>query len=207
MRNPLVWRLILALGSGMLITGLCLDNVSKGAATFYARYPQTRTRKIFEKTTKLVAEYQRENGYLPASVADLGYDWGDTPREKRQIYDAWRRPIIYQVRGSKIQFISYGADGEPGGRGLNCDLTSDNPNPRQAKLSRLENLRHPLSQGMNLAALVCGILVSILTFGSIKNESFERRNWLRTAIGLSITLVAASLVSIVITLMHVPSGH
>ncbi len=207
MRNPLVWRLILSLAAGLLITGLCLDNVSKGAATFYARYPQKRTRNIFEKTAKLIAQYEQKNGRLPVSVADLDYDWGDTSPQNRQIFDGWHRPIVYRVQGTVIQLISYGEDGKPGGTGLDYDLTNDNPNPPQARLSRLDNLRHPLSQGMSIAALVCGLFVAIITFASLKDEAFERRNWLATFVGLSVTLVAACLISVFITLMHVPSGH
>ena len=208
MKNPLFWRLILAISAGIIVAGLCFDNISKGAATvYYARYPQQRTRQAFTKIQTKIAQFQQKNARLPASIAELDFGWQGTPPAQRQIFDGWRNPIIYQVRDGKPRLLSLGADRKIGGMGVEHDLTSDNPNPPAAKLSRLENLRHPLSRGMASAALVCGFLVTIFTFAGINRESLRRENWIATAFGLFLTLIAASLVSLVITAFHVPSGH
>lgn len=206
MKN-LMWRLILALGAGLLVSGQCLELISSGRPTVYATYPQTSTQRKLKQAENAIEKYRLKNGKLPASLADIDFEWADTPRAKRQIFDAWGGSILYQRRGATYRLISLGADGKSGGRGLACDLTSDNPNPPEARMSRLDNLRHPLARGMETAALVCGVLVMIITFLSVKGERLTREKWLGVAIQLVILVVASGFVSIVITMLHVPSGH
>jgi hypothetical protein len=45
--------------NGLIISGLCLKMVADGAATRYATYPQTRTRRTFEKIAPLIENYRR----------------------------------------------------------------------------------------------------------------------------------------------------
>jgi hypothetical protein len=42
--------------------------------------------------------------------------------------DAWGRPLEIEVE----RVVSYGRDGKPGGRGLDCDLSTDDPTPAAA---------------------------------------------------------------------------
>jgi type III secretory pathway component EscS len=93
------------------------------------------------------------------------------------------------------------------GRGLDCDLSSDNPTPLESRMSRLDNLSHPLSRGMITAALICGVLVALISFLTIKDESLERKNWLGLAVALVVLVIASGFVSLFITMLHVPSGH
>lgn len=37
--------------------------------------------------------------------------------------DAWGRDFIYRIEGDRVQIISLGADGQPGGTGNDADIT------------------------------------------------------------------------------------
>ncbi len=54
-------------------------------------------------------------------------NWGPTPYAKKNLLvDPWGNDIMYE-RNSSVSFtlLSYGADGEPGGDGLDADISSE----------------------------------------------------------------------------------
>ena len=206
MRN-MAWRLILALGAGIIVTGLCFDLTVVGMGAGYVTRPQDRTRYKLKELNELAQKYRRQKGHWPASIADMDYDWVDTPRQDREIRDGWRRPIIYERRGSSYRAVSYGADGKPGGVSLNCDLSSDDLNPPEAKVPPLEILLDPSLGLMKEVALICGALVAAITFASIGNREFKREKWLGLAVHLIVLIAASALVALFITALDVPSGH
>ncbi|MDD3587051.1 MAG: type II secretion system protein GspG [Thermoguttaceae bacterium] len=44
--------------------------------------------------------------------------------------DGWDRPLYYGTNGQSWRMVSYGADGQPGGNGLNADIAWDNLVPK-----------------------------------------------------------------------------
>jgi general secretion pathway protein G len=78
-----------------------------------------------------VLSYQVAHGAPPASLAVLGNAdprngneaWIDADR----LLDPWHRPFVMSLENGKIRVISYGADGKPGGTGLDADIGEEGP--------------------------------------------------------------------------------
>jgi general secretion pathway protein G len=83
--------------------------------------------------------YRLDNGRYPTSAQGLAALWQkpvvDPPVNWREPYlrkavpmDPWGRPFIYRAPGtdnpSGFDLLSLGADGQPGGSGVNADITS-----------------------------------------------------------------------------------
>lgn len=81
-------------------------------------YPQQRrTWDAMTKAIKAIEDHHRNTGSYPA---DLGVLPG------HPFTDAWGRPLVYTVPGSGNDYdlLSYGADGEEGGEGLDADISA-----------------------------------------------------------------------------------
>ena len=79
------------------------------------------TRLTMNQTQQAIAIYQaRHHGQLPADLSDTAQY---LPDEKLPL-DAWGNPIAYQVLPGRQGYIvhSMGADGLPGGTGLDEDI-------------------------------------------------------------------------------------
>jgi Type II secretion system (T2SS), protein G len=61
--------------------------------------------------------YKAANGHYPAALADLP---GGAPQ------DAWGRSLVYKLPGlgADYDLMCLGADGAPGGEGLDADISS-----------------------------------------------------------------------------------
>ena len=94
-----------------VLTSLDDANVSNAKA-------QIRTFK-----TALTA-YRIRNRRFPTTSEGLGAiaSFLDPPRVP---LDPWNNPYVYTSDGSTYKIVSYGADGAPGGDGVNADISSD----------------------------------------------------------------------------------
>ena len=80
--------------------------------------------------------YKMETGQFPTTeqglqvlrVAPPGVpNWGGPYLERELPNDPWGRPYVYHYpseQGDEPEIISYGADGQPGGDGINADIVS-----------------------------------------------------------------------------------
>ena len=69
--------------------------------------------------------YKSENGKYPGKINSL-YDKENKYIFSRQLlYDFWGRPFYYQLNENKNEYtiITFGADGKPGGTGLDEDIS------------------------------------------------------------------------------------
>lgn len=81
-------------------------------------YPeQRRTWDVMQDTFAKLDAYRAANGKYPATLADLP---GGAPK------DAWNRDFEYSTPGlgADYDMVSLGADGQPGGEGLDADISS-----------------------------------------------------------------------------------
>ncbi len=76
-----------------------------------------------------VTQYLAINNKLPDSLEVLEQPdpkFNDEPYIDQHPIDPWDHPLAYRkLSGSKFEIVSYGADGKPGGEGVNADLTSN----------------------------------------------------------------------------------
>jgi general secretion pathway protein G len=96
----------------------------------------TAARTQVDNFMTALASYKMDTGQLPAS--DLGLQalrarpanvngWNGPYLQKEIPMDPWGRPYLYKYpgeRGDEPEVICLGADGQPGGDGINADIVS-----------------------------------------------------------------------------------
>jgi general secretion pathway protein G len=73
-----------------------------------------------------VGRYPLESEGLEAlRTRPAGLDRWDGPYLERDVpKDPWNRPYVYRSSGNRFELLSYGADGAPGGTGVDADIKS-----------------------------------------------------------------------------------
>jgi len=152
-------------------------------------------------------DQQRKTGVLPRSPGQIRNPDNTPYADDGIIFDGWRRPLRFAVRGDSYVITSLGRDGKPGGVGLDCDLSNRDLHPRAATLPVSQIVFNPSLQGMVVAMLVSGALTFLLTFKSVKLPHGSWGNWVALGVQLAVTLAATVFVAMIITMLHYPSGH
>jgi general secretion pathway protein G len=121
----------------LLIIGIVATvvTVSVGEKPDIAR--QKATRALIAKLKGEVEFFKVDQGRYPEQLEDLrcrpSYvderKWPAHGYRDDRVLDAWERPYQYTVPGTRGAFdiVSLGADGKPGGEGVNEDLWSNPP--------------------------------------------------------------------------------
>ena len=65
--------------------------------------------------------YRRQHGAFPETLEKLGYD----EHTNFALADAFGQPLHYQTDGQQFELVAFGNDGQPGGAGLDADVTAD----------------------------------------------------------------------------------
>lgn len=200
-------RLLVAAIFGVLVAMLALSTTR--SASHYLTYPQFRTARTFEKLSASLDAYRKANGAFPPTLSALSSlpEPHFKPDSNELIPDGWGEPILYACNGHTFTLQSLGADKQPGGVGLDCDLSNRAPRPPQAEIPFWILVVHPLVRGMVWVALGCGVLAGILAFASVNPRDLTPQGWPIFLAKMLGTLVAASLMALFVTMMHVPSGH
>ena len=91
----------------------------------HVRYPQTLTLiKIFPLLNWL-REHKELHGSYPLTLEEMtdhvGEPYGKDQLERR-MRDSWGNSMVYSSDGKTWELLSYGADGKPGGIGLDADI-------------------------------------------------------------------------------------
>jgi general secretion pathway protein G len=102
-------------------------NVFGGSDRARARLAETQLTMLAGK----IEQYELDVGALPQSLEDLvrqpggSTSWLGPYAKADELKDPWQRPIEYRVPGAEGRFdlISLGSDGQPGGEGVNRDIT------------------------------------------------------------------------------------
>jgi hypothetical protein len=114
---------------------------------------------------------------------------------------------VYTLRGNDYLIVSYGRDGKLGGVGLDCDLSNVNLRPAESQLPFLQVLFHPLAQGMVWMSILSGVMAGLLAFSIVKPAEMNRQGSAGLAAKLVVTVAATLFMAVIITMLHVPSGH
>lgn len=78
--------------------------------------PGSVTERRLKTVMLAIAAYTAEHADPPAKLAVL-FDGGSIPT------DGWGRAFVYEVHGSEYEVMSFGQDGQPGGEGVDRDIS------------------------------------------------------------------------------------
>ncbi|MFT3883149.1 MAG: type II secretion system protein GspG [Gemmatales bacterium] len=145
-----------------------------------------------------IETHREKAGRWPTSLAEVE-DLKDRLNDQGQFLNPWNHPYQYRVEGDKYELYSLGKDGQPGGEGLDADLQARNrPEPPTLRQFTLD-----LPTGGVLAACilsgVCAGLFCLMQKRDLSRRSFYLR--------LGATAIGAILLAVVISVLHIPSGH
>jgi hypothetical protein len=196
--GAIVWSIITAIS---LYVGW--QNACKSDA---ARFEQYITQRYLKDIAKAVGEYRQTYGTDPTSADDLARMTNLAFTAENNV-DGWRRALVFTFVNSNLVATSYGHDGKPGGVGLDCDLTSVNWAPKEAKPTFKQFLSVMPTGGMITSAVVSGALGFLIAVFVVKSDDFEGDNFLSLIGKLAAILICATFIAVVITALHVPSGH
>ena len=95
-----------------------------------------QTRIKMGEVANAIEMYALDCGDYPSNEAGLGAlmnapsncpQWGPTPyvKKKASLQDAWNRDFLYErLSSSEFEILSFGADGQEGGEGLDMDISN-----------------------------------------------------------------------------------
>ena len=192
-------RLAIALGFGLMVTGIALSVVG-GARSRDIRFEQKNTRHTFERIDAALANYRAANPRYPQRLSELPLD----PSTKR---NGWNRAWIYSIEKGKPLVESLGRDGRRGGIGTDADLSNINPRPSQTHVPWWRRVQEDDARMMVVSALFCGFAAGFLVLGALDKVTFAARDMMILVPTLLIALGLAVFGAAVITLLHLPLGH
>jgi hypothetical protein len=232
-RMPLRWRLLVSGLIGVLVFGIAGDTAYRRFCHSYARRDQWFTALRISKVAEALEAYHDENHTLPGRLSDIDWasadaDIGIAVDEDGTPVDAWQRALHYPTDGRHYRVTSYGADGRPGGSGLDYDLSSRDPAeagqaevgiygeglPPQSvpTLQQFVDDDDPARGGsgrmMFLMSILAGVVAAALALRTTGRETPAQGGaWPRVR-GLLIVTVATLLIAIMYLIpLHLPSGH
>lgn len=201
-----VRRIALGAVVWLIITGISLyvawQNACEAPA---AKIGQFQTQQRLKEIAAAVSEYRQTYGADPTSADDLAKMTNHS--FEGNVLDGWRRPLLFAVDHSNLVATSYGRDGRPGGVGLDCDLSSTNWTPKEAKPTFKQFLNEMPTGGMIASSVVSGAFGFLIAVFVIKSDDFEGDNFLFLIGKLTAILICATFIAVVITALHLPSGH
>lgn len=101
---------------GMLVAALACSGCSSLVDVIP---PDAQTRTAIGETRVRIGMYLKRDGTLPPTLDVLPL----RDRYANQTTDAWNRPLLYQIEEDGLSLTSLGKDGQPGGSGLDADVT------------------------------------------------------------------------------------
>lgn len=193
----MLWRIGLSWLVAVVVALAALSSLSTVHAI--GQIKQDRTRKKFTQIAQAIAEHRRGQGSLPQNLNDLPVS----------SIDSWSRQIRYVRRGGSYYLLSLGEDGKPGGVGASCDLSSDNPNPREATLAWWQMAAQPSAGPVLVGAAVCAALTFAFVFSSIKIPQSAPTSSQIAAVAVKLLAMAmfAGFIAMTVGMLDVPSGH
>lgn len=221
LRTTLLWRIGIAWTVGLTVALAALNVLP--SASYYIQNPQYQTQKDIQSLHEGVVAYRHQKGTLPSSLSQLK----SLPEEMRPsaiaspiasdgtVLDIWGHPYAYSVHNGQPRITSLGADGAPGGAGLDFDLSNSQQTgrsntrslPREATPTMWQLATHPASQGILCSSLACGVLAFGMAWAGVREDKLNRDGIIAMVIPLLVTTVFAGFVAMIITGLHVPSGH
>jgi len=228
---PLIKRTAAALAVGLIVLAISCDVAYYQFRGSAIRARQEMTCRNIGILSQAVKAYRRENHALPGALRDvlpIPEMYVRTDRSGAPT-DGWERRLRYFKDGGRCRIVSYGRDGEPGGTGLDFDLSSDDleegwaweagswwpplparsaPTFRQFMADRGGTVNHGSGRMMFFMCILTGLVASFLAFEAAGGGQLARRSVRARVKRLLLTTLGTLLVAIIYIIpLHIPSGH
>ena len=120
----------------VLIIGLLASYVGPKYFSQISKSEATAAKAQIEAYAKAVDNFRLDMGRFPTTEEGLaalmvrpadGDKWNGPYLRKDVVPDPWGHAYVYKAPGTKSEYeiLSYGRDGQPGGTGLDADITSE----------------------------------------------------------------------------------
>jgi hypothetical protein len=219
---PLVTRLAIALVVALIVTGSAFWSgytILKGPSGWVGdrRFVQMRIGFIQEGLT----EYHKKHGSYPEMLREMFNELNDKMSDEEYNYciTVYRHPAEYERTDTGWQITDYGADGKPGGIGLDADLVitseMDENQLRREIFSAKYNATFEQVRTANDGKYFRDLLVTCLVFGGLVFAlvlsvagSVKTDHIAATIVSVVLITIAAIWIGGVITMAHtVATGH
>jgi hypothetical protein len=170
---------------------------------------QDLTERELDHVRERVELYRAATGKLPGSLAEVP-DWENSEvhlDERKQPVDVWWNAIQYELAGDGFVVYSFGRDGQPGGEGLDGDLyprSSGRPRPVATLWQFTTDLP---TGGMRLSCVMAGAFAGLVCLLPARGRPANRQSWWRAVARILVTALAAVVAALVISVVHLPTGH
>lgn len=197
-RKQRITRLALSLAFGIAVMSVPLSLILGGTqARSTVSFKSRLTSSQLQKVERALRGYYANHGVYPKSLNVL----------KMVTRDGWRRPLLYSLPDGKPLIESLGSDGKRGGVGLDADVSNRNLSPAAAQIPFWARLFEREAQGVTLASLICGLVAGTLFFAGVRRQTFEPKTLPMLGVSLVLSLALAVFGAMIITSVHIPSGH
>jgi hypothetical protein len=208
-REHLFLRFLIAGCVWLTVSGISIDTGIKNAQGSMAWNEQRGTQWELQSLNKLIIDYRQRSGLDPTNFEQIETATNFVPwMEDHKFVDHWGHPLVLSIEGGNTIITSYGRDGKPGGVGIDCDLTTKDPMPKEAVPTLQQFWENELLHPMILTALFCGALAALLSFVTVRVPDFTSRGLIVLVLSLGATAVGSVIVAGMITILHLPAvGH
>jgi hypothetical protein len=204
-------RLLIAGCIWLVVSGISLHVARQQAIHSIAWWQQWQTQRELKDMVKAITAYQQKFNVVPNTFEQLRTMTNDVPEmeyySEDGFVDGWRRPFIFSNEETNCLIISYGGDGKPGGKGIDCDLTSDNPHPKESSPTFAQFFDNKACKGMIDSSFICGGLAALVSLFTVRVPNLKKRGLIILVLSLCATLISTFFVTTIITALHIPSGH
>jgi Type II secretion system (T2SS), protein G len=177
-------------------------------------------RRLVRQLEPQIAQYVQDHKRLPDRLADLpdfGADVSCSWLERNangDVLDRWNNPAQYQVAGDAFVVVSFGRDGSAGGAGPDADLYSDGRDrdarkPTFVQFLTESDVREITTRGFFLDGILAAGIVACTVYMMLRTKSKppETMTVRKTAMQITIVVIAAVVLGIFLLPAHVPNGH
>jgi Type II secretion system (T2SS), protein G len=177
--------------------------------------PTDHTRYRLGNLATCIVVFQKETGSLPKDLSELS-TWEHQHQDSVSaplysgirdgiLCDGWKTPIVYVHEGDHFTVTSLGADREPGGVGIDADMTFDQLGLTQKsalfEMTFLQFVREKTWRVMIITGMAPGVLAGLLCFVLVKKD------WFNLLLPGLLTLLATLCVSYFMGILDIVKYH
>lgn len=161
--------------------------------------------EVLHETLEL---HHKKTGVYPSRLEDLDPIASAQFRKRTdedKLVDLWRNPFQYSSDGTQYTLYSLGRDGQPGGDGLDADIYGRGKQDFLPTLVQFTT--DPMSRGFRFTCEMAGLSGFALCLVLGLGKTWSRQSLLKNLVGLAVTAGACVFAAVVMSFLHIPSGH